>query len=511
MIRSVPLLMRYDDDIYPSLAFEMVRIATQSEQVFVNYDEIGVESIMLSDRNITTDRFGRLYLNYRGPQGSFDYISAADIYQNRFDPKLIEGKFVLIGTSTPGLYDQRATPMDNVMPGVEVHANVIDNLIQGDYLYLPAWIEAADILIILFTALFFALVMAYLSAVWTAVVMLLLFITFYNMYFYLLFSKGIILNLLFPLLTIPIATLLVTLIHYFLESEQKRFIRKKLAKKVSGAVVEDLLKHTSEVVLEGKERETTIFFSDIRKFTELSEKIGSPRRLITILNSYMTPMVEEITKRNGTVDKFIGDAIMAYWNAPNKVALHADLAVQTALIQLEKLNELNKRLDKKHGVQIHIGIGINTGVVTVGEMGSQGRSDYTIIGDPVNLASRLEGLNKQYGTELLISASTREQLKESYTLRLLDLVRVKGKKRPVVIYEVLGRGEPDEELAIELGYYHQAYREYMEKEFERSKELFETLFGEYGNKIYKLYAERSAYYLEHPEIEFDGVFTYNVK
>jgi len=212
----------------------------------------------------------------------------------------------------------------------------------------------------------------------------------------------------------------------------------------------------------------------------------------------------------GTVDKFIGDAIMAYWNAPNQVENYADKAVTSALEQIKILKQLNVQLDKEFGVTLNIGISIHTGLVTVGEMGSVGRSDYTIIGDNVNLASRLEGLNKLYGTTIIISADTKNHLHEHYTFRSLDLVRVKGKKEAVEVFEVMPSGEGEKRYA-ELHRYKTALDTYRRGEIREAYELFQILEEKYGSKLYRLYLQRCQEYLEHPKRPFDAIYTMLVK
>ncbi|GHV03717.1 adenylate/guanylate cyclase domain-containing protein [Campylobacterota bacterium] len=512
IIRNVPLVMKYDDVIYPSLSLEMIRIAFDEERVIVQHDpRIGVERIIVGDLEIPTDRYGRLFVNFRGAGKTFPYISAADIYNNTFDPQSVAGKFVLLGTSASGLLDLRAMPFDNVYPGVEIHANVIDNIITGDYISRPSWIPAVDLLMILLAALFLSAILAYASAFVSFAVIIVYTGLFLTFNYYMLFSHGLILNLLVVLLTIFLVTILALLFNYFLESKQKDLIRAKLAKKVSPSVVEDLLKNPDLGILEGRERDITIFFSDIRGFTSLSEAMGSPKALIGFLNSYMTPMTNIIMKYGGTVDKFIGDAIMAYWNAPSDVKNHQDAALKAAVEQLAALATLNATLKAEGKPQIDIGIGLNTGLATVGEMGSEGRADYTVIGDPVNLASRLEGLNKPYGSHIIISEFTKAGLTGEYVIRELDRVRVKGKTEPVAIYEVLGVGAPSGEQAKSIENYEKALSLYRSSDFKQALEGFRVLNQESSCYLYKLYIDRCEHLIENPPEAFDGVFTFTTK
>ncbi|MGE4294515.1 MAG: CHASE2 domain-containing protein [Campylobacterales bacterium] len=512
IIRSVPLVMKYDDIIYPSLALEMVRIAHEAGRVTVQHDpQIGVEKIVMGELEIPTDRFGRLFVNYRGAGKTFDYIPAVDVYNNDFDPGRVAGKFILLGTSAAGLLDLRAMPFDNVYPGVEIHANVIDNLLAQDFISRPSWTQAVDLLIIFAVAVSLSIVLSYASAFVSLAAVAVFTAAFLGLNYYMLFEHGLILNLLFGLLSILAVTILALVANYFLESKQKELIRAKLAKKVSPSVVEDLLKNPDLAILEGREREITIFFSDIRGFTSLSEAMGSPKALIKFLNNYMTPMTDIIMKDGGTVDKFIGDAIMAYWNAPGEVPHHQDAAVTAALEQIEALHELNVQLKAENKPTIDIGIGLNTGLATVGEMGSEGRADYTVIGDPVNLASRLEGLNKPYGTHIIISEYTKAGLKKPYIIRELDRVRVKGKHEPVAIFEVMGFGEAKGELEAEIAAYNEALEAYRASDFAGALERFKALNAKNACHLYELYIERCEHLIENPPADFDGVFTFTTK
>ena len=510
VVRRVPLVMKYDDMIYPSLAFEMYRIATGVKKVLINYSEVGIESISLGKNRIKTDRFGRLFINYRGDKGKFPYISAADIYYNKFDKSLVEGRFVLIGTSAGGLFDLRVTPFNNVYPGVEVHANIIDNLIKGDYLYRPDFGEALDVLFIVSLGVITAFVFLFLNAINALVFLIILIGAYLYLNFYLMFHYGYIVNIVLPTSLSILLSIILSGINYFFESKKTKELKKAFAKKVSPDVMNELLKSGTEEILAPKEKEITIFFSDVRSFTTISEKLGDPKKLIELLNIYMTPMVEMITSHKGTIDKFIGDAIMAYWNAPNDVKNHADEAVSSAIDQLIKLKEINKILRKKFDLEINIGMGINSGVSTIGEMGSAGRADYTVIGDSVNLASRLEGLNKPYKTHIIISEFTKNLLKNSYAIRELDLVRVKGKKKAVAIFEVLGY-EEDENFRKKRDYYYEALHLYRNSKFKEAKEKFLGLYKEYNDELFSIYVDRCEHFAKNPPKEFDGVFTFTTK
>ena len=508
MIRSVPLIMEYKDSIYPSLALEMFRIYTQNNRVDVIGDISGVKYIQIGERKISTDMSGRLIVNFRGPKKTFEYLSAKDVIDNTFNKKKVAGKFVLVGTSAVGLSDMRSIPFDSTIAGVEVHANAIDNLIQGDFLQEPSETLLYNIasiwIITIITTLLFSLISSRLIFPLALLMAYLLYIFYYT----LLFDYGYVLNLLFPLLAFITSLIGSVAIDYFFEAKQKEKAQQLLGKKVSQKVMNYLVTHADEELITSREVEATVFFSDIRSFTTISETIGSPDRVIHMLNSYMTPMVENIIEHEGTIDKFIGDAIMAYWNAPVKVLDHADKAVSSAIEQIKMLKTVNETIQPQYGVSINIGIGINTGIVTAGDMGSKGRSDYTIIGDNVNLASRMEGLTKEYGVHILISRATMQQLKGEYTIRPIDIVEVKGKNEAVEIFEVICDASIKQN---ELLQYNKGIENFRDANIEQALKIFESLQKKHPSKLYEHYIQRCNYFLKNLQIAFTPILKMSTK
>ncbi|MFY4767238.1 CHASE2 domain-containing protein [Aliarcobacter butzleri] len=513
IIRSVPLIISYDDTIYPSLALEVIRVINDTQKVVVQYDENGISNIVLDDISIPTDRYGRMLINFRGPERSFKYISAIDIYNNSFDKSEIDGKIILIGTSAAGLFDLRATPFDSIFPGVEVHANIIDNILMQDFIYKASWLDGANILIIFVLSIIVVMLTTY-TTFWANPIIFLSFsISYLFLVYNLLFDYGIVLNILFPIATVLIASIMTTLFDYFYNIKKEEAIKAKFASKVSKNVMDDILKNIDKNEFSAKSKEVTIFFSDIRGFTNISEKLDA-KELISFLNRYMQPMSEIIIKYQGTIDKFIGDAIMAYWNAPIDIKNHCDLALKASLEQLEVLEKLNVELQKENLPKIDIGIGLNTGTVIVGEMGSSLRSDYTVIGDTINLGSRVESLCKYYDSKLNISNFTKDKLQEKYIFRFLDLVKVKGKNEPVEIWQVLGKGEAKESLKEELDLYHKAIEFYKNSDFINALEIFESLENnenKTNKNIYKIYITRCKEFIKTPPKNFDGVYEHTTK
>lgn len=513
IIRSVPLLISYDDFLYPSLSLEIIRAINQSEKVLVNYDENGVKNIELGEFTIPTDRYGRVFVNYRGAQNSFKYISALDVYNGDFNEEEIDGKIILLGTSATGLFDLRATPFDSIFPGVEVHANVLDNILEGDFIQKPSWADGANTVLIFF----FAFIIVYLTTYTPLWVNPFIFAIFTLLFLYgnylVLFDEGVILNIIFPLNSIFLAAFLTTILDYFENIRNERAIKAKFASKVSKSVMEDILKNSIDGKFKAQNKEITIFFSDIRGFTNISEKL-TPNELIGLLNRYMDPMSNIITKYSGTIDKYIGDSIMAYWNAPIELKNHADLALEASIEQLRELKELNKIFEDEGLPKIEIGIGLNSGEAIVGEMGSVLRSDYTVIGDTINLGSRVESLCKYYDSRLNITNFTKSILTKNYTFRFLDLVKVKGKDEPVEIWQVLEEKMVGENIENELRRHHEAIELYKSSNFKDALKIFKELEekeDKTNQKIYKIYMQRCSEFIKNPPLNFNGVYEHSSK
>jgi adenylate cyclase len=510
MITHVPLIMKYDGVIYPSLALEMFRIYKGEKIVKIVGDDIAVDHIQIGDYVIPTDKTGRLVLNPRGPGKHFKYISFADIYDDKFDKKDIEGKFVLVGTSAMGLFDLRAISYDNAIPGVEIHANVIDNILTGDFLHKSVEARVYDLIIIWILIFVTVLIFSFVVSWLVLPLALLIGYGLFQLFFTILFTYGVVLNLLFPVVAFVSSIFISLVVDYILSAKREQEAKRMLGKKVSPAVMNYLLENSKDDLVKSREVEATVFFSDIRSFTTISEKIGSPDRLIKMLNEYMTPMVDSIINHKGTIDKFIGDAIMAYWNAPLQIEDHADMAVKSAIEQIEMLSKINETIIPTYGVTINIGIGIHTGLVTAGDMGAEGRSDYTIIGDNVNLGSRLEGLTKQYGANILISKATYDQLTGEYKIRPLDMVEVKGKSQAVEIFEVVCNNKEISNYEMDL--YEKGLYAFRVGKVEESFDIFTKLLIEReGCVLYEMYLNRNKYFIDNPNIEFNPILKMTTK
>jgi adenylate cyclase len=379
-----------------------------------------------------------MHINYRGKDHTFPYLSASDVIRGRVPSGEIEDKIVLVGAVATGIYDLRVTPLASVFPGVEVHANIIDNILKGDFIVRPEWASLVDMFSLLLLGFGLGWLFPRLRPVPGAGVMLLVFVAHLYVNTILMVNGGYWLNVIYPSLLIPMGYLGVSIYKYIHEEREKRKIKGAFQFYVTPAVVHQMLQDPNALKLGGEKKVLSVLFSDIRGFTSLSESLP-PEGLVHLLNEYLTEMTNVVFRHDGTLDKYIGDAVMAIYGAPLPQEDHPERACLSALDMMEDLHKLQTRWAAEGKPAIDIGIGINTGEMVVGNMGSERRFDYTVIGDEVNLASRLEGLNKQYGTHVIISEFTQSLVRDHILCRELDLVRVKGKAKPVRIFEVVGR------------------------------------------------------------------------
>ena len=510
-IRKVPLLMMLDDIPYPSLALEMFRIG-ENQNVFtihassqVKVPETGLLGISIGKRFIPTDDNGQLSVNFRGPAKAFSYLSAVDILRGQHRSAL-KDKYVLIGGSASGLYDLVATPFANLYSGVEVHASIIDNLIADDPFSHDIFTEIGwTYALIIVGGIFLSLILAYGGPLSGGLGGLLIILAALFGNFHLFFLKNILVGVVYPFLSFLVIFLVVSIGNYFYEGREKSFIRMAFGHYVSPRVVSQLIDNPAKLSLKGEQKNLTVLFSDIRGFTTISEQLSS-EQLSFFMNEYLTTMSNCIITHGGTVDKFIGDAIMAIWGAPLDDRDHAVHALQAAMSMMAQLKEIQQDYARRGLPLIDIGIGINTGIMSVGNFGSHERFDYTVMGDNVNLASRLEGANKDYGTHVIISEFTREELGAQFFCRYIDKVRVKGKNKAVNIYEPLVEGTPDSALIKEVEVFESAVADYRDQKFDRAKDVIAGLYRNNPLRLYAIYLHRINNYLKAPPPhDWDGV------
>ena len=445
IVRRVPMVMQAQGQTMPSLTFEMLRVATGSGTILIKSDKAGIKSLGIKGFQLPTDANGQLWVHYARQDPSI-YVPAINVLEKTVAPDKIAGKLILIGTSAVGLNDIKTTPVSPAMPGVEIHAQVLESALTGAVISQPNYGIAVEFT----TALLFGLLVIAFAPMFGPVTLVVLGAVFASgligtsWYFY--SQHRLLIDFTYPLLSTTAIYLTLIFSSFVREQAQRRQIRSAFGQYLSPALVEQLAQAPEKLVLGGEEREMTIMFSDVRGFTTISESFKhDPQGLTKLMNRFLTPLTNAILARKGTIDKYMGDAIMAFWNAPLDDKEHQLNACNAALDMLERIEELNKIREveaEESGIAfipINVGVGLNTGTCVVGNMGSDLRFDYSVLGDTVNLASRLEGQTKEYGFSIIVGSRTAMAIKEKFAILELDFIMVKGKKEPEVIYAVAGR------------------------------------------------------------------------
>src|ERR1700747_3457626 len=447
IIRRVPVIMAAQGSLVPSLSMELLRVVTGSSAILVRVDEAGVEAVAVPGLEVPTDRNGQSWghFNHHDPER---YVSAKDVLQGNVPPDRLAGKLVLIGTSAIGLLDLKTTPLDATMPGVEVHAQILESVLSKSSLVNPNYAIGAELALAVLFGLAIIVAAPMLPASVVIVLGGCLIAGLIGLSLYLFVEHNLLIDFTYPLISSWLIYLVLTFVNYFREQKQRRQIRSAFGYYLSPHMVEQLARSPEKLVLGGEERRMTILFSDVRGFTSISEHYkDDPQGLTRLMNRFLTPLTNAIIERKGTIDKYIGDAIMAFWNAPVDDQEQEANACEAALEMLSRAemlnNELKREAETNGGVYmpLRIGIGLNTGPCVVGNMGSDFRFNYSVLGDTVNLASRLEGRTKDYRIPVVIGSRTAEGVKQKFAVMEIDLIMVKGKKQPEAVFTVLGRSE----------------------------------------------------------------------
>jgi adenylate cyclase len=520
VFRRVPLIEAYQDKLYASLSLASTSISVGNPQIEMIIETEGsknggeyyaLEAINLGQYRIPVDHNGAVYVPFRGRQGSFNYISAYKVLDKSADLTSLKDKIVLVGTTASGLRDLRSTPVQNVYPGVEVHANIISGILNGTIRQKPAWIIGYEFAMLLIIGIAMFLVLTYLPPVLAALSSALMAIIVIGGTF-IAWHYLLILPLASSLLLIALLFTLHMTYGFFIESRGKRQLAHMFGQYIPPELVDEMSETEHEFSLEGESREMTVLFSDVRGFTSISEGLD-PKQLTQLMNALLTPMTRVIHKNRGTIDKYMGDAIMAFWGAPLQDHEHARHALYAAFDMMKELKIMQQEFRERGWPEVNVGIGLNTGVMSVGNMGSEFRVAYTALGDAVNLGSRLEGLTKVYRVNMIVSETTRAAVDE-FVFKELDKVRVKGKNEPITIYEPIGhKNDISKQVISELARYKQALRYYRNQDWDKAEMEFFNLtrsFPECG--LYALYLDRISLFRSHPpEDNWDGVFTHTSK
>ncbi len=519
--RRVAMLMEMDGQYYESLSLAMVRaylnfppIQPVQPGAAMGQQFTNVENLKVGPLVVPVDRYMRTLVPYRGVGGSYLYVSAVDILQGNVEPKELAGKIVLIGTRAAGLNDLRVAPVDAVYPGVEVHANLIAGMLDKAIPEAPEYLMGAEVLQLLVIGTLMIVLLIRLSPLYATVATAVLLLLAVASNFMLWKSA----NLAFPLaatLSLIVGLYALNMAYgYFFEVRNKRQLANLFGQYVVPELVEKMSDDPEKYTMEGQSRELTVLFSDVRSFTTISESMD-PKELSRFMNEFLTTLSDVIRSQYlGTIDKYMGDCVMAFWGAPFYDPDHARNAVLAGLEMQRAIRELGPKLKEKGWPEIHIGVGVNSGRMTVGDMGSQIRKAYTVMGDAVNLASRLEGLTKYYGVGMIVGEATRHATASEIVYRELDRVRVKGKADAVAIYEPLGRKlEIDGEKLKELELYHRALKLYRQQDWDMAEMQLVNLRNTHPQDLlYAALLERIAFFRKNPPpSDWDGVFDFETK
>jgi adenylate cyclase len=519
IVRRVPVVMEAQDQLVPSLTMEMLRVVSRASAILIRTDKAGVRSVAVPGLEVPTDGRGQfwVYFNKRDPAR---FVSATDVLNGRVAADRFRGRLVLIGTSATGLLDTKTTPVAPDMPGVEVHAQILENVLTKSLLAAPGYALGGEIMAAIILGLAIIIVAPMLPAGIVAALGGVLIAGLIGISWYFFVAHHLLIDFTYPLISCWLIYLVLTFVNYFREQQQRQQIRHAFGFYVSPALVEQLARSPEKLVLGGEERRMTILFSDVRGFTTISEHYkDDPQGLTRLMNRFLTPLTDAILERKGTIDKYIGDAIMAFWNAPVDDDEHEASACDAALEMLARAEALNIELKREAqadgGVYmpLRIGIGLNSGPCVVGNMGSDFKFNYSVLGDTVNLASRLESRTKDYRLSLVIGSRTAERAKAKFATMEIDLIQVKGKKQPEVVFTVLGRTEvADDPRCGELCDLNaQMLAAYRKQQWDEALRLIDRChkvangFGVDG--LYDMYAERiEAYRASPPPPDWTGVY-----
>ena len=515
ILRWMPMITKCGENIFPPLPVLCAWHYLEQPQLMVKVAGFGVEGIQMGeDRFIPTDESGKMLINYLGPERTYPHYSVTDILSGKVPKGTFTDKIVLLGVTAIGIYDVRNMPFSttSTYPGLEAHATVVDNILNGHFLDKPKWALIYDMLTIIFLGVLIGVVLPRLSALKGISFFSGLFIVHLFVSRWLFVDFGIWINIVYPLLALALVYTCLTVYRYFTEERQKKQIKGAFSFYVSSSVVNEMIQHPERLKLGGDKKDLTVLFSDIRGFTTISEGM-TPEELVHLLNEYLTVMTDVVFKYDGTLDKYIGDAVMAIFGAPVERENHPANACHAALEMMDELKKLNEKWLKEGKKPLNIGIGINTGMMMVGNMGSEQRFDYTVMGDAVNLGSRLEGANKSYKTNILLSESTYDRVKDAFFCMELDSVRVKGKTEPVKIYQLLAHQKIAEERARAISFFQRALQHYKAQHWDEAIKTFQLVL-DIDREIYpaQIYILRCRNLKSNPPPpHWDGVFTMTTK
>jgi len=520
VVRRVPMLVEFKGKFYEAFSLAIARVLLNYPNVvpgypperFITRDYTGLEWLEVGPIRVPVDENAAALVPYRGPQGSFPYISLADVWFDKVPVEKLKGKIALVGTTARGLFDLRSTPVENVYAGVEMHANLLAGMLDGKIKQKPPYVLGAEVILLLIGGIVLSILVPFLPPFRATLVSLaaLLLITGLNLA---VWTRA---DMVLPLAASLLMTIALFALNmsygYFVESRSKRQFTELFGQYVPPELVDKMAEDPEQYSMEGKREDLTVLFCDVRGFTTISETLD-PQSLSAYINEYLTAMSMVIRDNRGTLDKYIGDAIMAFWGAPVADSGHHRNGVITAMQMQKKALALNEEFRKRGWPEFRIGIGLNSGVMSVGDMGSRVRKAYTVMGDPVNLGSRLEGITKQYGVGILVGESTKKGVPD-VVFREIDRVRVKGKDEPVAIFEPLGMDGQMEKAGLdELKLWNQMLRLYRAQNWDQAElQVLNLQRMSPGCELYRIFGEKiSGYRANPPGPDWDGVTRFETK
>ena len=518
--RRVPIFVKYDNGYYESMSFALTRTYLGNAPVRMQVIPPGplgsnvasIPWVQVGDLRIPLDDRMAALVPFRGATGAFRYVSATDVMRGRIGADELRDKIVIVGTSAQGLLDLRATPVREDFPGVEVHANLVSGFLDQKIMHRPDYMVALSIMTILLVGVPFALLLPRMSALVATVAVAVAVVILAAVNLYAWTAQNFVLNLAAPLTMIGLLYLLNMAWGFFMETRSRRLISGLFGTYVPKELVAEMSKNPEEYSMRGETREMTVLFSDVRDFTSISEGL-SAEGLRDLMNTYLTAMTEVVQERRGTIDKYIGDAIMAFWGAPLADPDHPVHALEASLDMQRRVRTLDPEFIKRGWPPLYIGVGLNCGPMNVGDMGSAFRRAYTVMGDAVNIASRLEALTKEYGVGILVSENM-VRCAPGFIYREIDKVVVKGRSEGLGIFEPLGKqGEVGESTLQEVERFHKALDLYRRQRWEEAEALLKNLaYGAPESKLYKMYLKRIQHFRQNtPGPAWNGLWVFTTK
>jgi len=517
--RRVPMYVAYEEGYYEAMALAVTRIYLGNQPAKLYTQDLGnnildVPSVQTGQLVVPLDDRMSALIPYRGPGGGavYRYISATDVIRGTLPADELKGKIVIVGTSAQGLLDLRSTPVDPAYPGVEVHANLISGFLDGAIMHKPATVLALHVITILLLGLPLAILLPRLSALTSTAAAIALIVLLVALNLYAWKAQHFVLDIAAPFMMLALLYLLNMAWGFFMETRSRRLITGLFGTYVPKELVAQMSKNPEEYSMRGESRDMTVLFSDVRDFTSISEGL-SPEGLKDLMNTYLTAMTEVIQEKRGTIDKYIGDLVMAFWGAPLADTDHAIHGVEAALAMQKRIRGLDDEFVKRGWPILNAGVGLNCGEMNVGDMGSKFRRAYTVMGDSVNIASRLEGLTKEYGVGILVTEHI-VKAAQGIVYREIDRVVVKGRQEGIPIFEPIGKvGEVLDTTLAELDKFHRALEWYRKQRWNEAEEAMKNLrFAAPDSKLYKLYLKRIEHFRANtPGPAWNGLWVWTSK